>query len=422
MYQYLIELINNKRILILGFGKEGKSTYNLLNKFNNYKSLAISDLNLIENINVDKIYHGSNYLDCINDYDIVFKSPGIALFDKQYDAYITSQSEIFIKIYQKQIIGITGTKGKSTISTLLYHVLINNNKDVLLVGNIGLPFFDIIDDIKLDTIIICELGCHQLENIKYSPHISVISNIYQDHLDHYLSFDHYIKAKCNIYIHQNPCDYLIINHTTKNIIKDINSKCILFDQTNITDRIKDILDNHKLKGKHNQLNALIVLYICNLLNIDIDNFYNNLKTYQPLSHRIEFIGNYNNIDYYDDSISTTAESTIAAINSIDNLDTIILGGLDRNINYQLLIDTLLSSNINNIILIYASGLRIYQQISKLKHNKNIIYKDNLKQATQISKQVTKQNYSCILSPAAASYGDFIDFKDRGLQYKKFIKD
>lgn len=422
MIETLKNLINDKRILILGFGKEGKSTFDLLNKVGNYKQLDIADkLELSDNI-ADKhtLIIGDTYLDYINEYDIVFKSPGVVLpkLHNEYDALITSQTNIFLEAYSNQIIGITGTKGKSTTSTLLYHVLKNNLKDVILTGNIGIPFFDVCDEINENTIIVSEFSCHQLQYATNSPHISVLLNLYEDHLDYYKTFDNYVKAKSNIYIHQNATDILYCNKefinsldAVKSIVKVIDKEMFIYDDLGL-------IDGAKLKGPHNLLNATFVYNITKEFNISDDEFLSALKTYKPLAHRLELLGKLDDVDYYDDSISTTCESAISAIESIKNIDTILIGGLDRHIDYSILVDYLNENPVNNIILMYESGEKIYNMLDK--KCANVVLVTNLYEAVEIAKEVTKKGGACVLSPAAASYGYFKNFSDRGDTFKKLL--
>lgn len=163
MIEVLKELIQKKRVLILGFGREGKSTYHMLQTVGGYESLTIADKNEIKDEVEAALLIGDAYQQTLNDYDIVFKSPGIVL-EQEYSSYtchILSQTEVFFRRYREQIVGITGTKGKSTTTTLLYHILKEAGKDVVLAGNIGIPAFDIVKDITPDTIIVFEMSCHQ---------------------------------------------------------------------------------------------------------------------------------------------------------------------------------------------------------------------------------------------------------------------
>ena len=421
-YEFINEYINNKNVLILGFGKEGKSTYNILTKLNSYKSLAIADQNNIDRtFIVDKYYEGNNYLDSINDYDIVFKSPGIYINYDYYCTEFTSQTEIFMKEFNQQIVGITATKGKSTTTSLIYHVLNNYMSNVILCGNIGVPCFDIINDINKDSVIVFELACHQLERVKFSPHISILLNIYKDHLDHYKDYDAYKQTKLNIFEYQTSNDYLFV---TDDLIYDVSYskskiKVIKTSYDNCNVKIKDSLDKTRLLGEHNLKNATVAYYVCKLFNITIDQFIASLETYQALNHRIEYVGSNRGIDFYDDSISTTSESTIKAIKAITNLETVLIGGLDRGIDYNNLIEELLSSNVINIILMYQSGLRIYENISD-NNKKNIIYIDNLKDACDKALKITSEGKACLLSPAAASYDSFTNYIEKGRTYQKYV--
>ncbi len=208
----LRKLIADKQVLILGFGREGKSTLSRLLQAGAYASLTIADQIHVSPGHPDiHVLSGPSYMDTLNDYDLVFKSPGIVLPEdpSAYDCQITSQMEVFFTAYREQIIGITGTKGKSTVTTLLYHILKENRRDVVLAGNIGIPAFDILEEIGPKTRIICELSCHQLEYIHVSPHVAVLLNIHEEHLDHYGTMKKYIHAKQQIYLHQKPEDLLL---------------------------------------------------------------------------------------------------------------------------------------------------------------------------------------------------------------------
>lgn len=426
MIDLLTKMVKNKKILILGFGKEGQSTYNLLCKLNVCKKIDISDINEPQNKFLPEsiVYWGNTYLDCLDFYDIVFKSPGIVLPKSinEYKCIITSQTDIFLAAYNRQVIGITGTKGKSTVSSLLYHVLSYSNIPCLLAGNIGTPVFDVVSDIKNDTVIILELSCHQLEYCNYSPAIAVLLNIYEDHLEHYGSFDNYAKAKKNIYINQHSLDLLYCGDDVVLDKDEIMSRLIYVNTNVLPFESFESIGKVKLRGLHNLKNCSVVYSICKTFGILDGDFISLLQSYQPLSHRLEFIGVKDGVDYYDDSISTTVESAINAIKSIDNTETIILGGLDRGINYVPLIKFLLNSKIKNVLLMYESGKRIYELFNKEDTcgNLRIVYCSDLSQATRAAIDVSAVGTACILSPASASYGDFKNFEERGKVFKNLI--
>ena len=188
MKDRIINFLEGKKILIIGYGREGKSAYKFITENLKDCDLGIADKNEI-NIedNSVKLYIGDNYLDAIKEYDLAIKSPGIIVkdyIDETQKEKITSLTDMFLRFCPNKIVGITGTKGKSTTSSLIYHILKENGFDTYLIGNIGLPCFDVIDKIKENTVLIYELSCHQLEYVKASPNIAVLLNLYEEHLDH----------------------------------------------------------------------------------------------------------------------------------------------------------------------------------------------------------------------------------------------
>ncbi|MDO5417902.1 MAG: Mur ligase family protein, partial [Lachnospiraceae bacterium] len=207
--------VAGKKVLLLGFGREGQSTYRMLQRTKAYKTLAISDQmakNWLPDEEIDWIT-GPDYQKTMDDYDVVFKSPGIVLERpvEDYRCRILSQTEVFFQLFREQIVGITGTKGKSTTTSLLYHILKSAGRRAMIAGNIGIPAFDRMDEIEEDTEIVFELSCHQLEYMTVSPHTAVLLNIHEEHLDHYGTMEKYVAAKEQIYRNQKPGDVLLCN-------------------------------------------------------------------------------------------------------------------------------------------------------------------------------------------------------------------
>ena len=423
MINLLEKLIKEKRVLILGFGMEGKSTYNLLKKVGSFSALDIADKN--PNISEEEavVYSGDNYLDNIEMYDIVFKSPGIILPKnyKEYNCQITSQTEVFLEHYNRQVIGITGTKGKSTVSTLIYHVLSSNNIPCILAGNIGKPVFDILDDITPATILVLELSCHQLDICRFSPALSVFLNLYEDHLDHYKTFENYARTKKNIYLHQHPLDILYCDATVKPAVGESVSRAVIVDKTILPFDSFTAIDVVKLYGEHNLKNCAFVYSIAKTFSITDDEFISSIRSYAPLRHRLEFIGNKEGIDFYDDSISTTNESTINAVKTIPNASTVLVGGMDRGIDYTGLVEYLASSSLANIICMYDSGKRIFEMLQSSQNVKPTAnYCNTLYEAAELAQKITPVGKACILSPAAASYGEFKNFEERGNMFRQLV--
>lgn len=425
----VINDLRNKKIAILGFGREGKSTYNLIRKYLKEEHIDIIDENekVIQNIDIDENTNfiiKKEYIELLPNYDIIFKSPGVSFKEKdisKFEKKITSQLEVLLKYFKNYTkIGITGTKGKSTTSSLIYNILKEQGKKVDFIGNIGVPIFDDIERLEDMDYVVIEMSSHQLQYVDNSPNIAIILNIYEEHLDHYNSYEEYIMAKLNIAKFQESSDYYIYNpysevleeHTKKmdiksNIIKISEDKNYEFD----------FQKERKLLGKHNEINIKFAIEVAKILKLDMEKVYQTIYEFKPLEHRLEYVGKYNDVFYYNDSIATIPEATISCIEALKNVNTLLIGGLDRGIDYEKLIDYLNNSNVENIICMYSVGEKLYK---KLDSKKAILAKD-LYEAIEIAKKITKKDTICALSPAAASYGFFKNFEERGNIFKEYVK-
>lgn len=430
MFQKLYDYFKDKRVLILGLGREGRSTLDILRKIPCTIGISDKNLTVTDDIRNYELYSGDSYLDCLGDFDIIMKSPGIALFNDVSDdikSRITSQTDLLLKYCSNRIVGITGTKGKSTTSSLTYHILKNCGIDTLLIGNIGVPPLERIADFKDDTIIVCEMSCHQLEYVSASPDIAVLLNVFEEHLDHYVDFSAYKAAKENIYKYHNKENTLIINKELVN--PDIRSEIItasltdkadicLSDETltsgNTEIPIKDI--KTRLIGRHNLYNIGIAVFIAERLGCRLNDILKAVESFNGLTHRLENIGTFNGVQYINDSISTCPSTAIAAVKAFDKTDTLIIGGMDRGIDYTELVSFINASDIENIILLPDSGYRIYDELDSSK--RKIIKAENLQEAVKTAKEITK--IRCILSPAAASYGFYKNFEERGEHFRQLV--
>lgn len=443
MLETMRNCIRNKKVLILGFGREGKSTYKLIEKAGGYERLAIADLNPITDTLAENvlIITGEDYQKSLNDYDVVFKSPGIVLEQEigTYTCEIVSQTELFFRRFRNQIIGITGTKGKSTTTTLLYHVLKEAGVKCVLAGNIGIPAFDIAEEIQEDTVICFEMSSHQLEYMSVSPKYGVLMNIHEEHLDHYGTMEKYVAAKERIYRNQQAGDKLICNmeilpkeNTCKSQVISIgyegSNADIQVEETRIRYKNKAFsipVSEIKLIGIHNYYDIGVVYGLLQELGVSDEVFMEALKTYEPLPHRLQYVGTVDGIKYYDDSISTICDTTIQALTSLKDTDTVIIGGMDRGIEYQELISFLSEHEVPNIILMEATGKRIYREIKENYPDFEAVERiqpvEHLEDAVELAKKVTRQGKSCVMSPAAASYGIFKNFEERGEVFVKLVR-
>ncbi|MGN1338023.1 MAG: UDP-N-acetylmuramoyl-L-alanine--D-glutamate ligase [Candidatus Coprovivens sp.] len=444
MQNKIIELLQNKKIAILGFGLEGKSTYNFIRKHLPNKELTIIDQKDISNSINDSnvtIISGDNYLENLNQFDLIIKTPGISLKDidtTKIKDKIYSQLELLLEVNAKNVIGITGTKGKSTTTTLIYNVIKEQNNNTYLAGNIGIPIFDEIDKFNEDTIIVVEMSSHQLEFVRKSPHIGIILNLYQDHLDHAGSVEHYHECKLHMFDYQNENDIAIycsdnsnLNNIMKNkdykqkiykIQKEYNENYVSLKDNKVyyKNEILYIDDNKRnLLGIHNLENIMIVSLIAKILNLNLEKAKKTIDEFKGLEHRLELVGKYNNIIYYNDTIATIPEATISGIEALQNVNTLIFGGMDRGIDYTPLINYLNKNNVENLICMPETGYKIGKQLENT--NKNIFYAETLDEAVKIAKRETKKETICLLSPAAPSYNYFKNYIEKGNKYKELIK-
>lgn len=425
MKQRIIDELKNKKVLILGFGREGKSTYKFIKENNIECILGIADKNNLidENILNDKnikLHVGERYLEAMYEYDVIIKSPGISFKGKFYDDIlykITSQTELFLKYGKDKVIGITGTKGKSTTASLTYEMLKKKYK-VMLVGNIGVPVFEKIDKYNEIDIFVFELSSHQLEHVKYSSHVSVILNMFEEHLDHYNSYEEYKEAKRNIFKHQKETDYYILN----NKMKDIILGNYVLRQNVIEVENNDINIETNLVGKHNKYNINVARKIAELYEVKENDIIDVIHNFKGLPHRLEYVGRYKGIYFIDDSIATIPEASILGMESIDNVRTVIIGGMDRGIDYSKLIEYLNNRKDVNVILMNDSGRKIYDKLDKnnINNHKKIVFVDNLEEAVKQAYRLTENDRVCLLSPASASYGIFKNFEERGDKYKEYV--
>ena len=451
MIDKLLEYLENKKILILGFGKEGISTYKFIRKHFQNKKIYIADKTnaneeiILKDKNVD-INFGDNYLDNLKDFDIIMKTPGISFANINIESFkekIKSQLELFLEFLDVTTIGVTGSKGKSTTSSLIYQILKDQNKDTVLMGNIGVPVFDCIEDIRESTIVVLEMSSHQLEYMDVSPNIAILLNIYEEHLDHYKSIKEYTEAKINIGRFQKNSDYFIYNVDNKiikecideietlndikyevsyngNLSNDNSNKVYIKDDYIYINenKVYNINDKRNLLGNHNLNNIMFVLAVCNILKLNLKKAKETISNFKGLEHRMEYVGKYNNIIYYNDSIATIPEATINSIRALKNVDTLILGGMDRGISYNEFIKFLNSGVVRNLICMPDTGYKI---ADSLNCSSNIYKVETLEEAVELSKKITRKDKICLLSPAAASYGFFKNFVEKGNKYKELVK-
>ncbi|MCR4648039.1 MAG: UDP-N-acetylmuramoyl-L-alanine--D-glutamate ligase [Lachnospiraceae bacterium] len=393
----IIEKFDGKTVLIWGYGIEGKSTEKFLKNFCNASKIDIFE-GKADKLEADK-------------YDLIVKSPGIP--GDYPDEKFTSQTELFLEEFRERTIGITGTKGKSTTTSMLYKVLSNMiTNRVVLVGNIGIPCLDYYEEMSSDSqaIAVMEMSCHQLNNVKVSPHFAVFLNLYEEHLDYYGTFEKYMKAKNNIAKFQIPGDKVFVGES----VPRLDTRGLEYRIPEFEERKYDL----KILGQHNQWNAEFVKKVCvSALKLNEDDVISEIEKFEGLPHRLEFIGNVDGIDYYDDSISTIPLACINACKSIPNIKIAIIGGMDRGIGYEELIDYIKKEPDIIFLCAYATGERIYEEANRPFNCK--LVKD-IDEALEVVLKYAEPGDAVVLSPAAASYGYFKNFAERGEYFKQRI--
>jgi UDP-N-acetylmuramoyl-L-alanine---L-glutamate ligase len=455
MISLIKSVTRRKKVLILGYGREGKSSLSFIRDTcpGLHLTVADSDQTIIEKnpeLKMDgiKVVCGEGYLDQLNIFDLIIKSPGVSLRDSEISidkGKISSQTDLFLRAYSPQIIGVTGTKGKSTTASLIFHILKMYTENVLFAGNIGVPLFNLISEINPETRIVCELSSHQLEHITRGPHIAVLLNLFQEHLDHYNSFYDYQMAKLQAGLKQSENDYFIWTSgdiNTRKLLKQHSLRSRLlpvyrsvfegdgigFSGENIVLRLKSgeriltpINTKCKLKGEHNQINISIAAASASLMNIPAEVISGGISSFNPLEHRIEYVGKFNNRLFYNDSISTIPEATIAAINTLEKVDTLILGGFDRGIDYSGFIKFLRDLEGTKLVFTGPAGKRIMEEFLNSGGSlENTSFTDDFRQAVYKAILLTPEHGTCLLSPAAASYDHFKSFEERGRCFKTIV--
>lgn len=456
MINNLIKYLEDKKILILGFGMEGYSTYRLIRRHLPNKELFISDANPEVYSKYEELGKDSNvtivpqevYLKNLEQYDVIMKTPGLSFKDIDTSKFINkikSQIELFLEFVNVFTIGVTGTKGKSTTSSLIYDIISKQREDVHLLGNIGVPLFDEIDKLTEKSIVVLELSSHQLEFVQVAPNIAILLNLFEEHLDHYKSYEHYINAKLNICKYQKENDYFLYsidNECLKEHIEKLrdlkqNVYEISFDgNSKINDDDKLILrkdntaitedgevlyidsESRQILGDHNFNNIMFAMTVAKIMNLDLKKANEDIYNFVPLEHRMEFVAEIDGVKYYNDSIATIPASTINGVETLKNVNTLIIGGKDRGIDYSEFAEFLGNTNIEHLICLPDTGWKIADMVVNENMEKYIVH--DMEEAVYFAKKLTKKGTCCLLSPAASSYGFFKNFKERGNLFKKLV--
>ena len=452
-------------ILILGLGQEGRSSWRFLRAAFPEKVLGVADQLPLEQLSLEaqallredlriRAHLGADYLSSLADYEVIVRSPGIPLQQPALQQAtkagkrITSQTALLFANFRGTVIGITGTKGKSTTASLAHAILRQNYPDAELIGNIGAPALDWLHRLKPEAIVVYELSSHQLEGLAHSPHVAVLLNIVPEHLDYYLSFEQYVAAKANITRSQSKGDFLIYNadHEIPRKIAAASRAARLgcslegeqwagsfLAEDHIVFRanggklekvvpMKDV----PLLGRFNLMNVAAAVAVGKVLGVANNQIADAVCKFLPLEHRLEWVGVFGGVTYYNDSIATVPEATIGALEALgSNIQTLLLGGTDRHLDFSSLAKRLAGSSVKTLILFPATGERIWQTVCEVDPNAAVrckhFFVETMEEAVALAKQHTAPGKICLLSPASPSFGLFRDYRDRGARFKHLVR-
>ena len=437
--------LKSSKIAILGLGVSNIPLLEYLHNLGcdvvvfNTKPL---DKNLIDKLNIYKIkyYNEENAFDYLHGFDIIFRSPSILptrkelVIAKEEGAVITSEIRELLHLAPCKVIGVTGSDGKTTTTTLINEILKANSYHTFLGGNIGTPLFTKLSEMKKEDIIVLELSSFQLMDMDISPDISIITNIAENHLDIHSSFEEYIDAKKNIFKYQDNKGILVTNADneitnkfkgngeTRYFSRSKQTNYFYTDGTYIYYNGKKILNKNdiKLRGIHNLENIATALTAVIDL-IDLDKSIEVIKNFNGVEHRLEFVREINNVKWYNDSVSSSPTRTIAGLYSYDENIVLIAGGYDKHLDYTNIAKPILDK-VTKLILMGDTKEKIHNAVTTSVMNPNIeIYKCNtLQEVVDKAKEVAIPGEIVLFSPASASFDMFKNFADRGNQFKDLV--
>lgn len=458
----ILDVVDKQRVLILGLGREGVSTYQYLHRRFPKKNFGLADTRDKEHFSEEekkvlfgkrgtKFHLGEKYLESIAQYDVVIKSAGILPFLPEIEAakkdgkLITSQLEIFFEVCPGKIIGVTGTKGKSTTTSAIYHVLKIAKKPARLAGNIGIPVLSTLERATKDTIFVLELSSFQLMSLKKSPAIAVIQNIVFEHADYHQTFEKYVDAKSNIARFQDDNDVILYNASypiPKKIASLSPGKKIGFSSSFVEDMACFVHDgllcvywdgkrkalipvsDLPLRGDFNVQNIMPAVIIGKIFGVTDRTLRSALKSFRALPHRLEFIGKTKKgIQFFNDSLSTVPEATLAALRAFEGEEIVLIaGGFDRHQNFSELAKIILFQKVKALILFEPTGRRLWQEILKQASPKSPppehAFVKDMESAVAKAHGFSHENDIILLSPASPSFGIFKDYADRGDRFRE----
>lgn len=455
----LNEYLKNRKVAIIGLGVSNLPLLDYMHKVGT--KVTVFDSKNIEDIpkeTMKKITDyamefslGPNNLSKLKGFDIIFRSPSCLPTvpelqeEAKRGAIVTSEIEMLMKLCPGKVIGVTGSDGKTTTTTLIYEILKANGYRCFLGGNIGTPLFTKLEEMKPEDIVVLELSSFQLMGMEISPQISVITNISPNHLNVHSSYEEYIEAKKNIFKYQNKDGIVVLNYDnpiTRAAAKEANGKVVYFSSKlklndgvilddNIIKECNDKLRRHilnvnniALRGTHNYENICAAIAATKEL-VDVEASVETIQKFKGVEHRLEFIRKIDGVKWYNDSIGTSPTRTIAGLKSFDERIVLIAGGYDKHLDYTPIAKPILEK-VDSLILIGDTAPKIFDCVKAEaeKQGKDIkIYMcDEFKNIVLVARKVAKPGQIVLFSPASASFDLFRNFEERGNKFKELVNE
>ena len=452
-----------RKVLILGYGREGASVLEFLRRKEPDTHFAVADRReqlgdasphgATGSLAGVELHLGPRYLERAAEFDVIFRSPGVPLRlpelqgAKERGVKLSSLMNLFFEHAPGTVIGVTGTKGKSTTSTLIAHLLRSTRADVRLVGNIGRPALDELGGATSDTLFVTELSSFQLEDLTFSPHIAVVLGIVPEHLDHHGTFCSYTGAKARIVAKQTTQDFVCFSPETPgatDVASCSQGTQIRYGLGAGNGYRSWVQDDHivfsrdgtyipvqhcrqlPLLGRGNLLNALAAVAVASLLDIPAPAMQAALSSFLPLEHRLEPVGVASGIEFYNDSLSTIPEAAAHALEALGSrVRTLIVGGHDRGLEFHPVARAIADSPLEHLILLPTTGDKIWRSLvdefPERARELRAHCAASMEEAVRIAVEHTPKGGICLLSPASSSFGLFADYKERGDSFKEQVR-
>jgi len=454
---------SGKKIAIIGLSVEGRDTIEYFSHkdctvicVDQHETKDLKSLSRMYDNNSISFHFGKDYLNHIADADIIVCTPGLsprthAIREaKNRGIEITSSTQLFFELCKATIIGVTGTKGKGTTSTLIFEILKKKYEHVYLGGNVGKPLLSHVDSMKSSDWVVLELSSFQLEGITYSPHIAVVLRITQDHLANFdknaTNFhptrEAYVEAKSHIVRHQTATDVTVVNdddETARSFTLHTPAKILTFNRFKTTadsyvdhhtvfahfgNEIREICskDTIHLKGDHNLENIAAATLAAKSAGISYEDIVSAVQSFQGLEHRLEFVRTIGGISYYDDSFSTVPETTIAAIEAFEEPKVLVLGGSENMSNFENMAKKIAISNCIGVVVIGQMTTRITEALHNASYKGKVITGCvSMKEIVKAALSIAQPGTVVLLTPACASFDMFNNYKERGVLFKHEVQ-